>query len=100
RPQGAGPPARLLQRLARGRLGRRLALVDPAAGDLPAPGVGDEAMAPEEQDAALRVVDDRRRRLGRQPQDVVLEARAGRKLDVDEAEVHVLALVERPLAVD
>jgi hypothetical protein len=49
RSQRARSPPGLLERLALGRLLRRLAGVDPAAGDLPAPAVDDEAMAVEEQ---------------------------------------------------
>ena len=63
-----------------------------AARDLPSPRVGDEAVPPEQQHAARRVVDDVAGRLVRDPQDVVLEPGAVRELDVDEPElIHSLS---------
>src|SRR5262249_51532174 len=99
RPGRAGAPPGFLERRARRRLPGRLALVDSAAGDLPAPRVDDEAVAVKEQHTALRVVDDGRGRLLRDAHDVVPESPAVRQLDVRERDREPLALVERALAV-
>jgi hypothetical protein len=70
------PPARLLDRLALRRLLERLAGVDPSRRNLPAPRVGDEAVAAQQEDAVLEVGDDDADRGMRQADDVVVEARA------------------------
>ena len=84
-PQRPGFPTGLLDRLAaRGLLGR-LARVEPAGGHFPAPYVGDEAMTVDQQDAAIGIADDGRRGGPRRAHNVVFEADAGRKLDVEPA---------------
>jgi hypothetical protein len=71
-------------RLARRGLGRTLTRLDPTRRDLPTPCVGYEPVTPEEQQAAVVVVDDRARRFPWHPHDVVVEPAVARHLDVDE----------------
>src|SRR5262245_38868447 len=71
-------PPRLLDRLADTGLLGRLARVDAPGGDLPAPRVVDEAVAPQQEHATLRVAHDHADRRMRQPHDVARAARPGR----------------------
>ena len=97
--QLARPPARLLQRLTCRALLGCLAGIDPPGGHLPAPRVADEPVAPQQQHTTIGIVDHDTGRVARHAQHVVLEALAARQLDVDERQVHPLALVDRAFAV-
>ena len=68
-------------------------------GDLPAPGVGDEPVPPQQQHAPLGIAHEGAGGVRRRAQHVVLEALAARRLDVDEAQLHPVALVQRSFAV-
>src|SRR5438309_5666523 len=68
--------------------------------DFPSPGVGDEAVAPEQQDPALRVAHHHTRGRSRHAHDMVLEAFTARDLDIDEAQVDPIALVHGTLALN
>ena len=70
--RAASPSPRAVSR-ARRLLGG-LADLDAPGRDLPAPGVGDEPVAPQQQHAAVGVVHDRARRRLRVAHDVVVEA--------------------------
>src|ERR1700687_3627743 len=94
-----GPPAGLLQRLPLARRHRVLIRLDAPGRDLPAPGVGDEAV-PVDQQNPISVDRHDARGVARHAHHVVLEAVATRYLDVDECERDPGALVDRPLAVD
>ena len=91
---GAGAPAGLLLDLAGSGHLRDLAGIDAAGGDLPAELVGDEAMAPEQEDATVGIGHDGTGGMVRRPHDVVIETVAARQLDVGEPEAHPGALVE------
>jgi hypothetical protein len=93
------PPARLLQALAHGAGRRLLPLVDPPGRNLPAPRVRDEAVPPQQEDPARRIVDHAGRRRTRQAHQVVLEALAVGQLDVRERERDPGARVDDSLAV-
>ena len=60
----------------------RLAGIDAPGRDLPSPGVGDEPVPPEQQDAPVGVEDHRSRRLVRHAYDVMFEPPPARYLDV------------------
>ena len=96
---GSGLPAGLLETLTCGSLRNGLTRVDPARRELPAPGVGDEPVPPDHQDAPLHD-DERRRRLGGNAGHMVVEAIPRRRLDVDEAQRHPLGVIDRPFAVN
>src|SRR5581483_3360886 len=97
--QRAGRPTGLLDRLAGGGLLGRLAGLDAAGGDLPAPGVGDEPVTPEQQQPAVGVVHDGPGGLVGHPHDVVLESLPAGQLDVDEHEPHPFTVVDGPFPV-
>ena len=91
-------PAGLLQHLASGALLGRLVRVGSAGRDLPSPGVGDESMAPEQQNLVLALDDDAGRRR-RHADDVMVEATDAGDVDVDQRHVEPRALVDGSLAV-
>jgi len=93
RRERSGPPPGLLQGRAGTGLDRGLALVDTSGRQLPTPGVGDEAVPPEQQHAAVGIVDDHTGGLGRHPQHVVFEPGSARQFDIDEREPQPLAVV-------
>jgi len=99
RPQRSGFPARFFDGLAPRRLFGTLARVDATGRDLPAPGIGDEAMSPQQQHAAPVVVHNCACCLVRHANDVVLESAATRHLDIRQCETKPLAVVDGPLAV-
>ena len=71
-----------------------LAGLDAPGRDLPAEQIGDEAVAPEEQDAAVGVVDDGAGGVVRRAHHVVPEAVTAGQLHVGQAEAHPRALVQ------
>src|SRR5262249_39548262 len=82
--QWPGLPAGLFERLPARTVPRRPPRVEPAGRYLPTPGVGDESVAPQQQDASVRVVDDDAGGGIDRAHDVMLEPAAVRYLDVGE----------------
>lgn len=94
-----GPPARFLDRLSQSSLFGALPRVDPSGRYLPAPCVGDEPVAPQEQQAAAGVVDHGPGRLTGYPDDMVLEAPQAGHFYVGQAQPDPFALVNGPFTV-
>src|ERR1017187_4580927 len=97
RGERAGAPAGLLLGFPGCGGSGILARVDLADGDLPAPGAGDEPVPPQQQDAP--VPDGDAARAGRGADQPVLQVAAVGQLDIGEADVEPLVLVEGLLAV-
>lgn len=95
----AGAPAGLFQDLTGRCFGRCLTLLDQAHGQLPRPGVRDEAVPPHHQDLAPLIDHGGH---GQVPElhDMVLPAVPVRRLDVGEPQVHPAVLVDRTFPVD
>jgi amidase len=88
----ARPVAGFLQHLT-GRSGRTvLAVLDVAAGQLPYPPVGDEAVPPDQQHPLRGVIQHHRHRAPRHPQHVLLEPEPVRQLDRGHAQPGVRVL--------
>lgn len=75
------------------------ALLDDAHGDLPPPGIRDEAMAPQQQHA-FRVFNDHCRSDWLEADSVVFEPVAVRQFDIDQMDVDPVAAVDRSFPVD
>ena len=92
-------PARLVDRGPRRGRGGVFTLGDLAGRHVPAPLVGDEAIPPDEKQPTLDVRQNERHDLERDPDDVVIAARAVGQLEVRKRQPDGVALVQRPLPV-
>src|SRR5580658_8029059 len=95
-PERAGPPACFFFELARCRFGGRLAFLDLADRDLPAPAAGDEAVPPDQQHPPV-AIDGGNTSAGRGADEAVVQVAAIRKLDISDADIEPLILVQRLL---
>lgn len=97
---GARSPARFFLGLPRGRGGAVLALVDDAAGQLPTPLVGDEAVTPEHEHAVY-IIEHHRDRHAVEPDDVVFKSgSAAGRFDVDANQLDPGVVIDRALPVN
>lgn len=92
-------PAALLDRFTSSGLLRCFARLDSATGDFPPPSVGDEPMPPHQENSTF-VGHDHAGGLGGHAHDVVIDATVARNLNVDDAEIHPSARVDRSFTVD
>jgi hypothetical protein len=91
-------PSGFFEHLAVGRVGHLLTCLNPTGGNLPSPRARDKAVSPDQQDAAVDIVDHGAGRGSRVPQHVVVEARPAWDLDVDQVQRYPRRLVDAPLA--
>jgi hypothetical protein len=90
--------ARLLEDLSSRRRLRGFVVFEQPARQLVVPDVRNEAVAPAEQDVLAVVADDHSHRRRRHRHGVMLEVPSRRELDLRQAELDPLALVDRPHA--
>src|SRR6266566_1344845 len=92
-------PAGLLLTFTAGSVDGQFAVVDLADRNLPAPGIGDEAVPPHQQDA-LSIIDHDAARTWRRADDAMLQMPTIRKLHVSDPDVEPLIVVQRLLGPD